>query len=76
MQYTTIQKQSLKISKRVNLEAFMTTYHSSLSVYMTSKLGVKKHQVPSQKGPKRFSVFFFFRWDSSKLCDSLTMVFT
>ena len=72
---------NLKISKVVNLLAF-TTYHSFLSVFMmnSTPTGPKKalQMYRTRKSVKTFFFLasFFFRWASSKLHDSFTMVFT
>ena len=58
----------LKISKMVNLQAFITMCHSSLSVFMTNKTpsGAKSiAKVPNQKVAKLPNVISFFLSSSS-----------
>jgi len=65
----------------------MTMHHTSLSVFMTKAapsgtkyiVKVPNHAESCQMAKMFFfhsSFLFFFRWASSKLHDSLTMVFT
>ena len=78
----------IKISKTVNLylQAFVTTYHSySSASWPTTCLLVQNSiaELESYQMAKMFSFFFFlfffffffFRQASSKLCDSVTVVF-
>ena len=68
--------------KVVNLEDFLATYHSCLSVFMTvnTPSGAKEiMKVPNQKVtkcPKIFVPLFYFRRASSKLHDFVTTVFS
>ena len=52
-------------------------YYSPSSVFMTNKTpsGVRKHHNSTKPGTRKMGeMFFFFRWASSVLSESLTMV--
>jgi len=63
----------------INLLAFLTLYHSPLSVFMTNNThsGTKRHRkirkLPNHQNVLSF-FFLFFRWASSKLCDFTTVL--
>jgi len=61
MQYMTIQK-NFSVSKTVGLQAFITTYHSSSSVFMTNYTpsGARKPRESTRPGTRKTGEKFFF----------------
>ena len=76
-QYMIIQKRITQNLKNSKLYAFITMCHPSSSVFMTNDMptGAKKHHESTKPPSRQMAMFFFFRWASSKLRDSFTMVF-